>query len=119
MPLGDRSVGQCLPNFLSQLKQPQRIRHRDTAFADPLRQPFLGEPVLVEQLLVGMRLFERIQVAALDVFDQCHFQAGLGRRLLDHGRHRWHARQLDRSPAALAGDQLERAIRLLTDQHGL
>ena len=80
---------------------------------------FLRQTVLVQQLAVRVRFFQRIQVSALDVLDQRHFQARLRRGLFDHRRYGRHACHLDRPPTSFAGNQLKRAIWLLADQHRL
>ena len=75
--------------------------------------------MLVDQLPKRVRLLEWIQIPPLDVFHQRHLQAGLRRCFLDHRRYARHACQLCRPPAPLTGNQLERAVAPLTDQHRL
>ena len=66
----------------------------------------MGHAEVLDQLLEGRRLFQRIEVLSMEVLDQRMFER---RRVLDgayDGRHRLEAGPLRRTPATLAGDQL-------------
>ncbi len=62
---------------------------------------------LGQQPAVGLGLFERRQILALQVFDECYLERlGIGERA-DDDRHLVQSDPLRGAPAALAGDQLE------------
>ena len=90
-----------------ELEQPQGVRDRRPALADPGRDVVVGEREVLDELLIGRGFFERVQLLALDVLDD---------RLLEHrrvvgGAHdrgdRLEPDPARRAPAALARDQLE------------
>jgi hypothetical protein len=117
--LRESAFGERLSHLLWQVQQAQRVCYRHAALANPLAQLLLRQSMLVEQLPKRVRFLKRVQVPPLDVFDQRHLQACLRRCLFDH---RWdgrHAGELNRTPAALARDQLKRAVWLLADEYRL
>ena len=63
-----------------------------------------------EELLVGGRLFERVQLGAVQVLQQRVAQQVLVGRVADDGRNRVEAGLACRAGAALAHDQLVRAV---------
>ena len=65
----------------------------------------------VDQAIERARLFERIQVLALDVLDERDRDGGFVRNAADDGRNVGEPRDLRGAPAALAGDDLV-ALRL-------
>ena len=74
----------------------------------PVRSPicFVAQIMFASKTVQRMGDFDRIQVFALDVLDECDFQqAVLGKILNDH-RNFGEAGQSCGSPAALAGYQL-------------
>ena len=71
-----------------------------------LRHLLLGAAETVHQLLIGRRLFDRIEVGALDILDDGDFQRlGVG-QLAHHHRHVMQLGHLGRAPAALARHDL-------------
>ena len=92
---------------VGQLQQPQRIGDMAAALADDVRDVVLAVTVLVGQRLIAGRLFQRIQIGALDVFDDRKFKRfGVGDFEHDD-RHFVQARALRGAPSPLAGDDLE------------
>src|SRR4030095_7345874 len=73
--------------------------------AHQLADHFLAVPITVDQPPIGFRLFNRVQILALDVLDQ----RDLGPRfLVEFANYRWNLMQLSSlrgSPPALASDQ--------------
>jgi hypothetical protein len=74
------------------VQQAQRVGHCDTTLAQPLSQAVLGQAMLVDELAERHRFLERVEVAALDVLDQRHLQAGLRGGLFDDRRQRAQSR---------------------------
>ena len=62
-----------------ELEQTQRVGDRRPALADPRGHLLLGQAEVLDQLLVGRRLFEGVEVLAVEVLDQ---------RLLDRAARR-------------------------------
>ena len=71
-----RAVDQHVADHVRQLQQPQRVGDMAAALADHLAEVGLGIAVLVDQLLVALRLFDRVEVGALDVLDDREFERG-------------------------------------------
>ena len=69
-----RAVDQHVADHVRQLEQPQRVGDMAAALADDLAEIGLRIVVLVDQLLVAQRLFDRIEVGALDVLDDREFE---------------------------------------------
>ena len=67
----------------------------------------------------ALRLFQRVQVLALDVLDQGHFQCGLVRHVADQHGYTRQAGQLASTPAAFAGNDLVAPARYATRQYRL
>ena len=74
--------------------------------ADALRDALLGEPELVDQLAVGERLVDRVEVRALDVLDERDLELVAVRELADERGDALEAREAGGAHAALAGDEL-------------
>src|SRR5438874_11598648 len=91
---------------VGEAEQPQRVGDRRPALPDPLGELVLREPVLVEQLAVGLGLLERGEVLALHVLDQGELEAVLGAGLAHDDREPLEAGAHRRAQPALAGDQL-------------
>ncbi len=94
-------------NVFLQLQEPDRIRNRSAVFAGALRDRFLRQMEFVHQAVKRARLFDSIQVFALDVLNQRHFQRQLIGHLPDDCRHLSQAGTLRRAPASLSCDELE------------
>ena len=90
-----------------QPQQTDRVGYRSAILAGAFRDGFLRQLKLVHQALEGSRGFNRIQVFALDVFHQRHFQRQLVGYLPHDRRDLLQACPLCGTPATLAGDQLK------------
>jgi hypothetical protein len=84
-----------------------------------LRELFVGGAEVVEQLLVGGRLFERVELLPMQVLEQRIAQHVCVRRLADDRRDVLKAGLLGRAPAALAHDQLVLSFADLPDHDRL
>src|SRR6185312_3389845 len=107
------------PNFRFQLKQPQRIRNGHTALANATRSLFLGESVLLNEATVGHRLLDRIEVGALDVFDERQFQQLRIRGLADDDGDRFEPSKPGGLEPALARDEAVAAVFIDADHERL
>ncbi len=95
-----------------ELEQAQGVGDRGAAAADPDRDLFVGEAEVLDELLVGRRLLEHVEVRAVDVLDQRVLER---RRVVGVADQRGDVLQPDpprRPPAALAGDQLVAVVGL-------
>ena len=63
-----------------ELQEPQGVRDRGAALADPGRDVVVGEREVLDELLVGRRLLERVELLALDVLDDRLLRASTRRR---------------------------------------
>ncbi len=116
---GQVAVGHHLLDGGRQLEQAQRVAHRRSALADPRRDLVVGEVEVLDQLLVGGRLLERVEVLAMDVLDQGVLERGGVVDVADDGGHRREAGPLGRPPAALAGDELVAVVAEGSDEDRL
>ena len=75
------------------------------AASDTRRQFFLRQRKIVEQAFIGMRFFHRVEVSALDVFDERDL-AHLGiTRLTHESRDFLQSREARRAQTAFPGDE--------------
>ena len=107
-------------HLVRQLQEAQGVGDRRPALPHPLRDLVLGQPELLLQDPIGLGLFQRVEVGALQVLDQRQLQelAVLPHRA-HHDRHRLEAGPLRGAPAALAGDDRVGAVAVRRDQEGL
>jgi shikimate kinase len=87
------------------VQQPERIADVGAGAANLLGQLFMRSAEIVEQLLVRRRLFEGIQLLAMQVLQQRVPQHVVVVRLPDDGRDVLQARPLRSAPAALTHDE--------------
>ena len=87
-------------HFSRQTEQTQGVRHRRAAAAHFFGDLFLGEFELRGKLLVGPRFFNRVEVFALQVFDERNFQHFLIIRFPHDGGNRCQPRLPCCPPAA-------------------
>ena len=64
------ALGHQLLDRRRQLEQPQGVGDGRPALADPVGDLLVGEAEVLDQLLVGRRLLERVEVLAVEVLDQ-------------------------------------------------
>ena len=89
-----------------QVQQPERVADVRAGPADLLRELFVRGAEVVEQLLIGGRLFERVELLPVQVLQQRVAQHVGVRRLADDRGDVLQAGPLGRAPAALAHDEL-------------
>jgi len=70
MPHLEGAVHQQLLHRAGQVQQAQQVGGGAARASDRLGGLFVGETEILDQALYAMRLFERIEVLALDVLDQ-------------------------------------------------
>ena len=88
-----------------QSQQAQAVRHRAAAAPHRLGHGFMREAEFVHQALQTLGLFNRIEVFALDVFNQTHRQRRFVADAFNHHRNFGQTRQLAGTPTAFAGNQ--------------
>src|SRR5690348_2317584 len=103
MPRGKTSSSQHIPNGLWQLQQSQRICDMAAALADNLTEIVLGVSIFGDELLIAKRLFESIEIGALNVLYDRNFQRGLVINIPDNNRDFNQTRQLGCPPTSFAG----------------
>ena len=67
-------VGEQLEHVVGQVEQPDQVRDRGPAAAEPPRELLLREPELLDQRRAGARLVDRVEVLAGHVLDQRRLQ---------------------------------------------
>jgi hypothetical protein len=67
---------------------------------------FLGQMKFIRQTFVGARLFDRVEVLALNIFDQGYLERRLIANLTDDRGHAAQAGSLRRAPSTFAGEKL-------------
>ena len=90
----------------------------ERASTDAGRDLVLAEPELLDELAIGVRRLERIEVFALEVLDEREFELLAIGELADDGRDPVEAGGLGRAQPALTGDELV-AVDRLGDQDRL
>ena len=106
MTLAELARGEQVEHLVGEVEEPDQVRDRRAASAEPPRQLLLAEPQVLDQRRAGAGLVHGVQVLARHVLDQRRLEA-LGLALVaDDRRHRLEAGLPRRSPAPLAGDQL-------------
>ncbi|MNN29487.1 hypothetical protein D3C81_1430910 [compost metagenome] len=89
-----------------QVQQAQQVGHGAARAAHRLGGLLVRKPELADQAHDALRLFQRVQVFALDVLDQRHRGRGLVGHVLDQHRHLVQARELRRAVTTFARDDL-------------
>ena len=116
---GERPVLHQLQNGRAEAQQTQRVCDRRAGFAHAGRRLLLRHFIGAHELLIAERLFDRVEVRALQVFDERELHRLLVIGLDDDDRHVGKPREPRRAPAALAGDDLIKAGRQLADRQRL
>ena len=106
---GERPVLHQLQNGRAEAQQAQRVCDRGAGFAHAGRRLLLRHFIGAHELLIAERLFDRVEVRALQVFDERELHRLLVVGLDDDDRHVGKPREPRRAPAALAGDDLIKA----------
>ncbi len=87
------------------------------ALADFLGDLFLGVVEAIDQLVIGGRFLDRIEILALHVFDDGEFEGFRILHLADDHRHVMQLGALRRAPAPLARHDLETVAHALDGAH--
>ena len=66
---GNLTILKVLLYFSRQIQEPKEVRDVTATFTQSRGHFFLSMPEFVHQLAVSHRLFNRIQICALDIFD--------------------------------------------------
>ena len=93
-----------------QVQQAQQVGGGAARTADRLRRQFVRHVEFLDQALQALRFFQRIQIFALNVFDQRHGCGRLVGHIADQHRQAVHASQLGRAETPLAGDDFVFAV---------
>ena len=102
-----------------QVQQPERVADVRAGAADLAREFLVGSAEVIEQLLVGRRLFERVELLPVQVLDQRFPEHVVVLRLLDDGADLAQPGPLGGAPPPLAHDELVPAGAHGADDHGL
>src|SRR6266849_2502565 len=113
---GQAAVAQVILPCGRELQQTQRIGHDRAAFANFAGDFLLAQLELFNEFRVTAGFFQRIEVFALEIFDQCQFQHRAVIGLAHEHRDFLEAQELRRAPPALAGDQFKLVIPLADHQ---
>ena len=97
-----------------QLQQPQRVGDLRAGPPDAAGELVVRAAEVLEQLLVGRRLLEGVELAAVEVLQQRVAQQVVVVGLLDDGGDRLETGLLGGAPAPLAHDELEARLAVLT-----
>ena len=103
-------VGHVGAHVFRQFQEPQKIRDRRAVFADGGRDLVLRETEFIGQAPIRLRFVDRVEILALDVFDERHLEQRpllSGDDFADDDRDAVEARFLRGAPAALAGDDVK------------
>ena len=103
----DLALGQQALDAGRKLEQSERVGDRRPALPDPGGHLVVGVAELLDELLIGGRLFEDVEILAVEVLDQRLLEAVGVVRCLDQDRDRLETGPPGGPPPSLAGDQLE------------
>ena len=96
-----------------QFRQPHHVGDVAAALADDLRNVVLAAFEFIGERVIALRLFHRIEIFALHVFDDRDLERVAVADVDRHDRHLVQAGDLRGAPAAFAGDDLEAVLRAL------
>ncbi len=117
MPHRELAGREKLLHAVGQLEQPQEVRHRRPLLADTLRDLLLRQSELFVELVIGVRLFDRVQVLTLDVLDERDLErVPFAHHLLHDDGNRGQSSLQRGAEAALAGDELVAVARARDDE---
>ena len=106
MPGGNFSFHQQFSGTLCELQQTKRIRNGRAALTDLVRHFFLCQTIVPNQHLIRHRLFNRIQIRALHIFDDGNFRHLLRAVISDQHRNFLETRCLRCAISSLTGNNL-------------
>ena len=117
--LGERPGLDQHERLVGQLEQSEQVGDRDAGTTHAAADVLTRQPELLDEHRHGAGGFERVEVLARHVLDQCELERlGVVVRP-DQRRHGLEAGELRRPPAALARDQLVGAARARAHEDGL
>ena len=99
-----------------QAQQPQLVGNSGLGFPQPFRRLLLRKAVGRDQPRDGRSLFQVVQIAALEVFDQREQRALLLARAREQARHLAQPRELCRAQPSLPRDELIALVRAADSQ---
>ena len=106
VPRRQAAISQHVAHRIRKLQQAQAVGDVASALADDLTEIVLGIAMFGDQLLVTQCFFERIEIRALDVFDNGQLERGSIVNITNNYRDLNQTRQLRGAPAAFAGNDL-------------
>ena len=104
MSLGQRAFRDHCLHFIRKFQKTDGVCDSSPVPADPFRDLFLCKPVVVDQHLVGHRLFDRVQVLTLYVLYNRDLRSLLRGIIPDYDRDFRETRGLRRTEPSLTGD---------------
>ena len=116
VPDRNQILGHPCLHLLMQVEQSHRVGHRRPASTDLLRDLFLAHSKFAGEPRVTLRFFDRIEIGALQIFDQRELEHFAIVRRSNNDRHLGQSCVLRCAPAAFTGDQFVTAIDLADDQ---
>jgi hypothetical protein len=119
MPGRQTAIEQHIAYLIRQFQQPQAVCHMRTALADNLPEIVLSVSMLGDQLFVTKRLFDRIEVGSLDIFDNRQLERCPVIDIADNHGNLDKSRQLRRTPTAFTGNDLVFVARQRPHDDGL
>lgn len=106
MPGSDSTFFDEFLNRRLEPEQAQRVGDRGAVFSGAISHLFLRQMKFFREALKGARLLDRIEIFALEIFDQRHLQCHFLRNVAQDNRNACQSRALRRTPATLTGDEL-------------
>ena len=100
-----------------QFRQPHHVGDMAAALADDLRNLVLAAFEFIGERMIALRLFHRIEIFALHVFDDRDLERLAVVDIDRHDRNLVQAGDLRCAPAAFAGDDFETVLRALDRTH--
>ena len=110
---------QLFQHRLAQRQQPQSIGHGGAGFSNPFRGFLLRHAIPIDQCVIALCLFNRVQILPLQIFNQGQLHGLPVVRLHNDDGDLIQFRQTGGPPAALTGDDLIVPIGHFPDGQGL
>ena len=119
MAFGKMMLQQEFFDAVLQLENPQLIGNRGLAFGKLCRKLLLCQSVVLHHITIALRLLQKAEVLALDIFDECHHGAIAVADLHEDCRDSFQTCQLGGAQAAFSGDQFIGTAAHFTDGNRL
>jgi hypothetical protein len=103
---GKLSLFEQFQDCFLKLEEPKRIGNRCAVLAGALRNLFLRKVKFIGKTLKRVGLLDRVEVLALEVFNQGHFKSHVIGDVSNHDRDATETSSLGRAPASLACNEL-------------